>query len=246
MGMPSVSPSSSLGFGNAVGKGRTFLHFQFTINNKCLIGRIHKSKFADSVLNIKPWHENSIPPIALGAAALVLLSGAMSPPKLSSGRGIGKVTPILYILKCHPLKSDVPSIRWLLIFFSCLVLDVLFLFFPYTISSSQFHNISRNSRPFFISHNFGLGLFSFFGGSLLIQLRPLSLPVHSTAVESDSINLWPKPVVVWLLRGRDCAIITLVILANYESIMWHRSAYPIISQLRLSVSHKLVVKGQAR
>ena len=57
-GMPSVSPLSSLGFGNAVGKGRTFLHFQFTINNKCLIGRIHKSKFADSVLNIKPWHEN--------------------------------------------------------------------------------------------------------------------------------------------------------------------------------------------
>ena len=42
------------------------------------------------------------------------------------------------------------------------------------------------------------------------------------------------------------AIITLVILANYESIMWHRSAYPIISQLRLSLSHKLVVKGQAR
>ena len=119
-------------------------------------------------------------------------------------------------------------------------------FFSYTISSSQFHNISHNSRPFFISHNFGLGLFSFFGGSLLIQLRPLSLPVHSTAVESDSINLWPKPVVVWLLRGRDCAINTLVILTNYESIMWHRSAYPIISQLRLSVSHKLVVKGQAR
>ena len=28
--------------------------------------------------------------------------------------------------------------------------------------------------------------------------------------------------------------------------MWHRSAYPIISQLRLLVSHKLVVKGQAR
>ena len=76
-------------------------------------------------------------------------------------------------------------------------------FFSYTISSSQFHNISHNSRPFFISHNFGLGLFTFFGGSLLIQLRPLSLPVHSTAVESDSINLWPKPVVVWLLRGRD-------------------------------------------
>ena len=141
------------------------------------------------------------PPIALGAAALVLRSGVMSPPKLSSGRGIGKVTPILYILKCHPLKSDVPSTRWLLIFFSCLVLDVLFLFFSYTISSSQFHNISHNSRPFFISHNFGLGLFSFFGGSLLIQLRPLSLPVHSTAVETDSINLWPKPVVVWLLRG---------------------------------------------
>ena len=49
---------------------------------------------------------------------------------------------------------------------------------------------------------------------------------------------------------KDCskcsAIITSVILANYELIMWHRSAYPIISQLRLSVSHKLVVKGQAR
>ena len=57
-GMPSLSPLSSLGFGNAVGKGRTFLLFQFTINNKCLIGRIHKSKFADSVLNLKPWHEN--------------------------------------------------------------------------------------------------------------------------------------------------------------------------------------------
>ena len=147
-------------------------------------------------------------------------SGVMSPPNLSSGRGIGKVMPILYIPKCYPLKSDVPSIRWLLIFFSCLVVDVLLpFFFPYTLSSSQFHNISHNSRPFFISHNFGLGLFSFFGGSLLIQLRPVSLPVHSTAVESDSINLWPKPVVVWLLRGRDCAIITLVILANYESIM---------------------------
>ena len=96
----------------------------------------------------------------------------------------------------------------------------MYFFFSYTISSSQNHNISHTSRPFFFSHNFGLGLFfPFFGGSLLIQLRPLSLPVHSTAVESDSINLWPKPVVVWLLRGRDCAIITLVILANYESIM---------------------------
>ena len=37
-------------------------------------------------------------------------------------------------------------------------------FFSYTISSSQFHNISHNSRPFFISHNFSLGLFSFLAG----------------------------------------------------------------------------------
>ena len=164
--MPSLSPLSSLGFSNAVWKGRTFLHFQFTINNKCLIGRIHKSKFADSVLNVKPWHENSIPPIALGAAAIVLRSGVMSPPNLSSGRGIGKVTPILYILKCHPLKSDVPSIQWLLIFFSCLIVDVLLLFFSYTISSSQFHNISHSSRPFFSLHNFGLGLFPFWRESI--------------------------------------------------------------------------------
>ena len=37
-------------------------------------------------------------------------------------------------------------------------------FFSYTISSSQFHNIPHNSRPFFISHNFSLGLFSFLAG----------------------------------------------------------------------------------
>ena len=108
----------------------------------------------------------TIPPIALGAAALVLRLGVMFPPNLFSGRGIGKVMPILYISTCHPLKSDVPSIQWLLIFFSCLIVDVLLLFFSYTISSSQFHNISHSSRPFFSLHNFGLGLFPFWRESI--------------------------------------------------------------------------------
>ena len=108
----------------------------------------------------------TIPPIALGAAALVLRLGVMFPPNLFSGRGIGKVMPIVYISTCHPLKSDVPSIQWLLIFFSCLIVDVLLLFFSYTISSSQFHNISHSSRPFFSLHNFGLGLFPFWRESI--------------------------------------------------------------------------------
>ena len=78
----------------------------------------------------------------------------MSLRNLSSGRVIGKAMPISYISKCPPLKNDAPSIRWLLIFSSCLVFDVLF-----SIScSSPSHTIPHRSRPFFLSHNFGLGL----------------------------------------------------------------------------------------
>ena len=54
-----------------------------------------------------------------------------------SGRVIGKVTPISYISKCHPLKSDAPSIRWHLIFFSCLFVDVLLSFLHHVALISQ-------------------------------------------------------------------------------------------------------------
>ena len=163
----------------------------------------------------------------------------MSPPNLFRGRVIGKVMPISYISKCHPLKSDAPSIRWLLIFSSCLLFDLMYYFFFLFSTSPTIHALSLCNTTL---------VWAFFGGSLLIQLRPLSLPVHSTAVESDSINLWPKTCRcvnierVWLCNN----YINLVILANYEPIRWHRSAYLIISQLRVSVSHKLVLKGQAR
>ena len=56
---------------------------------------------------------------------------------LSSGTVIGKVTPISYISKCHPLKSDAPSIRWHLIFFSCPFVDVLLSFLHHVALISQ-------------------------------------------------------------------------------------------------------------
>ena len=62
------------------------------------------------------------------------------------------------------------------------------------------------------------------------------------------ISQWEEPFFLEidfsLVRIKNCAIITLVILANYDQVT--SFSLSIISQLRLSVSHKLVVKGQAR
>ena len=142
----------------------------------------------------------------------------MSLRNLSSGRVIGKAMPISYISKCPLLKNDVPSIPWLLISFSCLVFDVLF-----SIScSSPSHTIPHKSRPFFLSHNFGLGLLAG------VYWFSYDLFRYQCIVRLSNLTQWtcgPKPVVVWLWRGRDCAVITLVILANYVQIRWHRSAY---------------------
>ena len=108
----------------------------------------------------------TIPPHSFRCGGASFAFRCNVPAELIERQGIGKVMPILYISTCHPLKSDVPSIQWLLIFFSCLIVDVLLLFFSYTISSSQFHNISHSSRPFFSLHNFGLGLFPFWRESI--------------------------------------------------------------------------------
>ena len=75
----------------------------------------------------------------------------------------------------------------------------LYVDFSLTIATSYFSSCySFHNHVFSMLHNFSLGLWQRFIDSLMMSLATKFTGV--LVVESDSINVLPKPLVLWLLK----------------------------------------------